>query len=567
MALKQHTITFNKSAQVSEHNPDANYSDGEKIVLVEKVNPVVNQTKTFYGFDEIDIFTNTTAITAARVLIHIAEIKQEVPSGLDSSSIDVTFALSVLYAGWNECDITYNNAPNRGLVSTNHTITFQSTGGTGWISLDIDPAYYKRLGKYLNNGLNITATSTYSEIIAYSTRAEEILRPYLEIWTEDVVPITQPINPKGIINASSDIRFEWTYNNDSIVNADQKTYEIQVSENGDDWTPIINGTGSKTYHDYKGPGELNADVKYWRVRATSAGDVVGQWSAAQEITVIMPPTVYITDIETAPKPTITWAETGQRGYQVKIGNYDSGPLYGSQSSFKSPVYIPDGMTQIGLRVVGEYGLWSDWVYEEIEIKNIPNEEPIKLNATATHRATLEWDGNDEAEYTVIRDGKEIDTINKTTYIDELVIGRHTYQVRRNEGDYYTLSNLAELEMKCRYPMITSVNNVDWLEIKDTLTATPGVRVSRSLEVNYAYYAGRKRPAAETNGFVNDTLDFSAAFRNSNTAKALYALGGSEVCYKDPRNNIIIGILENLSGSIGRMYSELSGTIVATEEQA
>lgn len=562
MALKQHKFIFNKSARTSRLNPDTNYSTGEKINICDDE---YAYTYTYYGIDKYTLDTSE-GVELAKIHIFIDEVEILYPDNVAPGD-GIRFGIYGCRNKWNEDEITYNNAP-ASIFFESVPVELLSEDQTGWVTLEISPEQFGKIHYLLENGLNLSTYTPYmyGNITAFSTRAEEGLRPFLEIWTDDGRPVTEPTQPKGITAVSTNVRFEWTYSSKAIIPAKQKRYEIQLSEDGNEWITIVNGTGNNKYHDYEAPGYFNVNIKYWRIRVTDENDAISDWSSPQEITVIMPPSINIVDIEVTPKPLITWTEQGQRGYQVKIGNYDSGPLYGFQNSFKSPVYIPDGITQIGLRVVGEYGLWSNWVYEEIEIKNTPGEEPANLNATATHRATLEWDGNDEAEYTVIRDGKEIAALNGTSYVDELVIGRHIYQVRRNEGDYYTLSNPIELEMKCRYPMITAVNDIDWLEIKDTLTATPGVRVSRSAEINYMYYAGRKRPVAETNGFVNDTLDFSAAFRNYNTAKVLYELGGCEVCYKDPRDNIITGTLENLSGSIGRMYSELSGTIVATEER-
>ena len=307
------------------------------------------------------------------------------------------------------------------------------------------------------------------------------------------------------------------------------------------------------------------NTRYWRIRATSKSGVVGAWSDTAAVIIVAPPQIGIRDISTSPLPVVTWSSRGQRGFQVQIGNYDSGKIYGTETTFQSPVYISDGPTTVRIRAVSIYGLWSAWAEANVDIINIPG-AAVNMTATASHYAQINWSGP-TGLYEVLRDGKKIGETSAQVYFDDFAVGEHTYQVRHVlEGGYYTLSNVETVNIRCKTPMITGTENVNWIFLKKKTSALPIAYIADSKEIYFMHYSGRELPVAETSGYRTRTLRFSVAYGKNEDSKELKKLLGQKVCYKDPEEQIIIGTLISLNEESGRMYREYIGTIQATEAE-
>lgn len=273
--------------------------------------------------------------------------------------------------------------------------------------------------------------------------------------TIDVQPSVETIYPKSVyIDGSIINEFRWKY----IVSTGSLQYSATLqysTNNGDSWEQLGSVIGSDTF--YNVPADtLPAGTVLWRVQATNSDEDPSEWSTPETIVVRnAPPPPTVTVNGDSPRPTVEWQAADQQAYQIKAGNYDSGELYGTDKSFKIPVYLPDGTIQIQVRIQNSFGLWSDWVSTNVLIKN-NSIGTITLQANPkTHNIRLAWETVgivSSTMYYIYRDGELIGKTNNTSFLDQLAYGKHTYQVRGAIGDYYAMSNeaYARLLIKTAY---------------------------------------------------------------------------------------------------------------------
>lgn len=555
--MAEHKILLTKSARISQSYPDTNYSTGNDIIIA---NPGDEPTYTVYGLNEEYQFQPTEAIVDASIHLYVKELAYLYPEYAGN-----TYHQWLAYTQeWNENTIVYNNSYHGGLYLGDGAGYWGKTAT--WFRFGIDST--KDLSTALKYGfLLLTIVSTGGDqFTAASTRAEENYRPYINITTKEAYPTAEPVYPRNTpVSTAEPIRFEWSYSNEAFVDPEQKKIEIEVSEDGLTWTLLLEEETSDNYYVLLNSENVPPNTRYWRIRATSKSGVVGEWSNAAAVTVVAPPQVGIRDVSASPLPVITWSAAGQRGFQVQIGNFDSGKIYGTETMYQSPVYIPDGPTTIRVRAVSIYGLWSAWAEQDVDIINIPG-TAVNITVTASHYAQINWNGP-AGLYEVLRDGKKIGETSAQVYFDDFAVGEHTYQVRHVlEGGYYTLSNSEAVKIRCKTAMIADADNVNWIFLKKKTSALPVVSIANSKEIYFTHYSGREFPVAETSGYKTRTLRFSVAYGKNEDSKELKKLLGKKVCYKDPEEQIIIGTLISLNEESGRMYREYIGTIQATEAE-
>lgn len=555
--MAEHKILLTKSARISQSFPETNFSSGSDIIIA---NPGDVPTYTIYGRDEAYQFQPTEAIINASVHLYVNELDYLYPENAGN-----TYYQWLAYTQeWNENIIVYNNSYHGGLYLGDGT-GYWGNNAT-WVRFNIESIINLNAALKYGMLLQVIAPNGGDRFTAASTRAEEDYRPYIAITTKEVYPTAEPVYPRNIpIIATEPIRFEWNYSNEAYIEPEQKTIEIELSEDSLTWAPLLTEETSNNYYVLLNPESIPSNTRYWRIRATSKGGVVGEWSNAAAVIVVAPPQVGIRDVSTSPLPVITWSTAGQRGFQVQIGNYDSGKIYGTETMYQSPVYIPDGPTTIRVRAVSIYGLWSAWAEQDVDIINIPG-AAVNITVTASHYAQINWNGP-TGLYEVLRDGKKIGETSAQVYFDDFAVGEHTYQVRHVlEGGYYTLSNSEAVKIRCKTAMIADADNVNWIFLKKKTSALPVVSIANSKEIYFTHYSGREFPVAETSGYKTRTLRFSVAYGKNEDSKELKRLLGKRVCYKDPEEQIIIGTLISLNEESGRMYREYIGTIQATEAE-
>lgn len=362
-------------------------------------------------------------------------------------------------------------------------------------------------------------------------------------------------------------RFAW----DHIIETGtaQSAYDLQYSiDNGATWTDIASAVAAENQYCDVPADTLPAGTLLWRVRTYNADGVGGTWSASATIVVQAAPAApLITSVTATPRPEIAWQSSGQQAYQVTAGDYNSGHLYGTAKSFKVPVFLQDGPTDIAVRIQNSFGLWSSWARTSVTIANAsPGGEIALTTASANNAVTLRWSEGAYKAYYVYRDGVPVARVMENAYVDRLAVGAHSYQVRGVEGEYYALSNTAIGVSVVRHAVIGAVNASDaWIPLECKRGGEPQHTIRSQATVAYHFYDGRKYPVADIAEFESVSDDLSFTLR-APEREAVMALVGKLVVYKDSYGALAIGILETVSTSVRhRSDTEFALHRVAYEE--
>ena len=382
---------------------------------------------------------------------------------------------------------------------------------------------------------------------------------WTKISTEDSAAVATAVYPNGIfVDGTKTARFAWSHSTE--YGTAQTAYDLQIN-NGGEWTTVQSEQTANQYADIV-PGTLAAGQTQWRVRTYNEDNVPGEWSNVLSCVVISSPAApQVTVTIAAPRPTITWNAVGQQAYQVIAGSYDSGLIYGTEKTYKLPVFLPDGQTNLSVRVMNEYGYWSPYGTATATITNVPG-DTITLNAEGGRDAVLAWNGiENAAEYWIFRNGKRIAKTTDTTYTDHYSIGSCTYRVRAAMADglNYTDSNTTTVSVSVDHPVIKTLDG-DWLDLPYTATQMQQTSSSLSRDVYLMHYNGAAYPVPEVGEFQNRTMSLSVAFADMEIGKILESMIGRIVCMKNQYGDLIIGIFSQIARAKNEFFATYSATI-------
>ena len=258
-------------------------------------------------------------------------------------------------------------------------------------------------------------TTTTTEWYNVSTTASEAQPPTL-------------IYPDGeVVDGSAPITFRWanwgTWNDTGT--------DLAFSTDGSTWGEPVNlGDNVETYT--APAGTFTSGTNYWRARDYNADGVAGDWGTPKTFIVVAAPQAPYIEVINNPRPIITWESEEQQAFQVQMGDYDSGMIYGTEKTFRCPEYLPNGQREVRVRVMNEFNMWSEWAGTTITITNTPGTAPT-LTVTAASDASLSWTSvSGASRYLIYRDGVKIGETTGLTYIDRWSNGAATYFVRADK---------------------------------------------------------------------------------------------------------------------------------------
>ena len=391
-------------------------------------------------------------------------------------------------------------------------------------------------------------------------------------WTKlsafDSIPVLKPITPVGeYIEARGTVRFAWSY---SIETGSKQTaYEVQIKSDSMDWKTIASGQGDAS-EILVGAELIPAGTLQWRVKGANFDGVFSEWSTPATFVAIAAPTMpSLRVVEATPRPVIAWQGAGQQGYEAQIGDYYSGVVYGTKKEAKSRLYLPDGTVQARVRIVNEFGLWSEWAEIEFQVANEPIAGNIVLTTRGEVDSTLSWNvlANVDA-YLVYRNGKLIGTTKNGTYKDRLFLGTADYFVRavQDGSDFYVDSNVSTAETKTEHVLISKYGG-EWIDLEYSLTATPSVQTTTNSEVTLMRYMGRTYPMPEYSPQKSRLYRLNVAFKDMLEAAAFEALLGELVVVKDQYGNFVVGVMESVQKTQTAFFTSFSTTISQVDEAA
>lgn len=579
MAVHTYTVYANKSAAIDSRNPNTNYSTGTSIECNHEYDWVYSPTDyptwsarnavrrfALFGFDGAAAQLAGKTLKTLVLYWYVNSYSVSGPSGTTGA-----VAPYPIGGAWVESTVNGNSPifaswPGRGGIAP-------ATGA--WASYD----YSSRLNEattIVNYGVLLEMVAAYIGSTASHVSANAVFpssratsnKPYIVITAEDSTPTVTTISPKNeYVSETSETVFSWNYAN--ATGGVQGSYILQYSyDNGTTWTQLSAASTAETAYTAPAGTFAQAGNLLWRVRVTSQWGIQSDWSEPALVVVRAAPSVGITSATNTPRPTVEWQSVGQQAFHLRAGGYDSGVRFGTEKSFKVPVYLPDGSTEISLRVQNSFGIWSDWAVRVIYITNVPG-TAINLSVTATHDAALEWTtAGAYARYYVYRDGLLIGstTADVKSYTDILAVGKHSYQIRGAGAgsENYTLSNAADATLKCDYPMITALGAADWIPLKYSTEILRSVNVRQSQDITFQHYSGKTLPVAETSGNREKSLSIDVAFMKSGRWRDFENLIGKIVCYKDMHENICIGIMSGFGAMTQKYYRWYNCEITAID---
>lgn len=373
--------------------------------------------------------------------------------------------------------------------------------------------------------------------------------------TRDTVPTATADEPSGnLLDGDQPISFRWTHINES--GSAQTKAELQKSADGSTWTALTTVTGS--VNEYSAPaGTFASGTWFWRVRTYNLDNAAGAWSDAASFVTVSAPSTPKVIVQASPRPLITWQTNEQSAYQIQLDTAVGTTDYGSGKSWRSPIYLDDGLHVARVRVQNSYGVWSEWGSATFTVSHTAS-GAVVLTVDADHRAELSWSyAGSWTEFVVYRDGVAIAKTTDYSYTDDYSVGTVRYQVRAcaSDGTYnYSLSNEVTVSVMPETVMLSALSSGKWLFLRLSTAQHRTNTIKASRAFSLTHLTGRKFPEAELTEFCDRSISVSYATDDETEKAALEALMGSPVCLKTPGGKMVIGILDTLSETESMFYS-------------
>ena len=401
------------------------------------------------------------------------------------------------------------------------------------------------------------------QVTLITNTGASVTSPWYTMSTVEATSTPVIVAPKStVLDGSKDTVFSWQH----IISTGtaQTKYDLYTSADGTNYSQLKSESTAATSTTITA-GTLVAGSLYWKVRTYNTDNAAGAWSDIGQLAVVAAPATPSVTVVASPRPLVQWQIEGQQGYEVTIGDYNSGLIFGTDKSFKSPLFLADGVYAVKVRVQNKYGLWSDYGTASVSVTNTPG-DAITLTVTASHIATLAWDTTGSYDkYFVYRDGEVITETTDKHYTDNTSIGSVSYFVRgaHNSNDNYTSSNAQTVEIDTETLMIADLDTGVWytLALSDTQDRKNGI--SESQQVAYMNFVGDTYPSVEQSEFVDKSFNFVVAFEKSTEAKQFEALRGKTVCVKG-KGDMVIGKLSAFSKSASGFYFAYSCSVKQIE---
>lgn len=376
--------------------------------------------------------------------------------------------------------------------------------------------------------------------------------------TRDTVPTATANEPSGnLLDGDQPISFRWTHINES--GSAQTKAELQKSADGSTWTALTTVTGAA--NEYSAPaGTFASGTWFWRVRTYNLDNAAGAWSDVASFVTVSAPSTPKVIVQASPRPLITWQTNEQSAYQIQLDTAVGTTDYGSGKSWRSPVYLDDGLHVARVRVQNSYGVWSEWGSATFTVNHTAS-GAVVLTVDADHRAELSWSyAGSWTEFVVYRDGVAIAKTTDYSYTDDYSVNTVRYQVRAcaSDGTYnYSLSNEVTVSVMPETVMLSALGSGKWLFLRLSTAQHRTNTIKASRTFSLTHLSGRKFPEAEQTEFCDRSISVSYATDDEDEKAALEALMGSPVCLKTPGGKMVIGILDTLSETESMFYSSYS----------
>lgn len=381
------------------------------------------------------------------------------------------------------------------------------------------------------SGTDSTGYASQTSVYSFSTSAGRVT--------------ATPVSPISTVESNNEeITLTWTYTSaDGFAPSRFILYWKLITD--DNWTVLVDSATAAT--SYTAPANtFTAGEIQWRVLPYNIDGVAGSGDSASFIA-YGAPEAPVVSAEAVPYTTVSWQATGQEAYEVQVDGTTYGPYFGTEKLFNLPERLEDGQHTIRVRILGNYGLWSQYGSAIITVANQPGAE-IVLGGVGGVDAFLNWaTAASETDFLIYRDDVQIGHTAQTAFTDRLAVGEHRYYIvnRLSDGNY-SESNEVTLDTNIDGTYISLLSGGEWLKIKYMLKSSSDQEYEESVETVYNHFAGDHYPSASISNYYERSLKYSAVFPFTEEADhaKFKAMLKRPVIMKFENGNIVIGVIDS-----------------------
>lgn len=505
---------------------------------------------------------------------YVSAVEYEYKDENEAPDVTLTSSPSVVYMG-SDIKLSWGYSQSADLVQT--AVDAELCSEDGAVSYRLADKVQTAAKTLTVNLRSIKTKITAGNKWAFRVRAYAKSNTLVSEWAQssavtlkNITPML--VSPKSGENrmASSAIRMQWKKSDADAAAGTPYGFTLQYSETaGESWKDLLNkesaGEDEKGWYVDVPADTFSHGTINWRVLVWDTEYQYGNF-ARDTFNAVVQASTSAVGCDGKPLPTVSWVSASQVAYQVKFADYDSGAVYGTANSHRIPYVYDDGLYAVQVRTQATTGAWSDWT--QVQYVQIENVQP---SGTATvsvekmkHSVTVTWRTSGTfAGFILYRNGIPVYAGSEKTFADAYANGKVTYTVRAiTASKYYVQSAAVSADATPESDCLYDVEAKRWIPMK--FSAEPRRRqYMRNEKVTYRYYAGRKKPVAYTEGFLERSGSFVCCTKSAEDAKEIEALAGAEVICKGRDGESIRGILNGVQRISGRVQ-DVSFTVTEVD---
>lgn len=305
----------------------------------------------------------------------------------------------------------------------------------------------------------------------------------------------------------------------------------------------------------------------WNIRVWNIDGVEGNRDYAEFISVAAPDAPEGLGATEVPYTTISWQSAEQQAYEISIDGQIVKRAFGTDVySWKVSEPLSEGNHVISVRVQGQYGFWSQPSEITITVAGARSQGVITgqfgVDAVLTHS----YHQNKKIMW--YRDGVLIGTSfgsseSGAVFVDRNVLGEHSYFARymwNNEEDYDQSNTIFGAMDTCKTLIAPYDGSSDWIELKLSENSANEEGFSWSKINTTQRVKGAVYPMLETSDFESLSATYNCSFPDLESMKRFEALKGKVVILKSRGDNVVVGMLSQMSKRAKNFFVTYSFTI-------
>ena len=306
----------------------------------------------------------------------------------------------------------------------------------------------------------------------------------------------------------------------------------------------------------------------WNIIAWNVDGVEGNRDYNTFICVAAPEAPEGLSATEVPLTTVSWQSAEQQAYEISIDGVIVKRAFGTDVySWHAQEPLSEGDHVITVRVQGQYGFWSQ--PSEITITVSGRQNTTVLHGVFGVDADLTTEASSPGEeIRWYRDGEligtsRVDGQNQAAFVDRHVLGSHSYFARRfhANGEDYDQSETVFGTMEAREMLIAPYDgSADWLSLR--LSENRDNQESFSWKKTHATQRvkGAVYPRAEGSDFESLSANYNCSFVNETDLRRFEALKGKIVILKSRGNNVVVGMMAQISKKVNRFFTAYTFSI-------